>query len=163
MKRSVGRATRLLASVAAVIATLTLGFAAAGASADPPDPVTELRPMHEEMHATRHSMGVGNHSDEMDEMHAQMSARFSEEDRALHDRMHEACGDHVGEEQHMKCLNWKVIAALGAVGIGLYVLAPGLAGAALPLLVLAVCPLSMLLMMRAIGLDGQLQAGGRHD
>ena len=27
----------------------------------------------------------------MDEMHWQMSARLSDEDRALHDRMHEAC------------------------------------------------------------------------
>jgi L-asparagine transporter-like permease len=54
----------------------------------------------------------------------------------------------------MRCLNWKVIAALAAVGIGLYVLAPGLAGAALPLLVVAACPLSMLLMMRAMGSMG---------
>lgn len=54
----------------------------------------------------------------------------------------------------MKCLNWKVIAALAAVGIGLYALVPGLAVAALPLLVLAVCPLSMLLMMRAMGSTG---------
>ena len=54
----------------------------------------------------------------------------------------------------MKCLNWKVIAALAAVGVGVYALAPGLAVAAVPLLVLAVCPLSMLLMMRAMGSMG---------
>lgn len=54
----------------------------------------------------------------------------------------------------MKCLNWKVIAALAAVGVGLYALVPGLAVAAVPLLVLAVCPLSMLLMMRAMGSMG---------
>ncbi len=54
----------------------------------------------------------------------------------------------------MKCLNWKAIVALGAVGIGLYALAPGVAVAALPLLVVAACPLSMLLMMRAMGSMG---------
>ena len=45
------------------------------------------------------------------------------------------------------CLNWKALAGLGAVGVGLYLVAPGVA-AALPLLLLAVCPLSMLLMMK---------------
>lgn len=54
----------------------------------------------------------------------------------------------------MKCFNWKVIAALAGVGIGLYVLAPGVAVAAVPLLVLAACPLSMVLMMRAMGSAG---------
>ncbi|MBW3556529.1 MAG: DUF2933 domain-containing protein [Actinobacteria bacterium] len=54
----------------------------------------------------------------------------------------------------MKCFNWKVIAALAAIGLGLYALAPGAATAALPLLVLAACPLSMLLMMRAMGSMG---------
>ncbi len=51
----------------------------------------------------------------------------------------------------MRCLNWKVIAALAAVGVGIYLVAPGVAAAAVPLLVLALCPLSMLLMMRAMG------------
>ncbi len=54
----------------------------------------------------------------------------------------------------MKCFNWKVIAVLAAISIGLYTLAPGTAAAAAPLLVLAVCPLSMLLMMRAMGSMG---------
>jgi hypothetical protein len=45
------------------------------------------------------------------------------------------------------CLNWKVIAGLAAVGIGIYFVAPNLVAAALPILVLAICPLSMLLMM----------------
>ncbi|WP_162924772.1 DUF2933 domain-containing protein [Rubrobacter indicoceani] len=45
------------------------------------------------------------------------------------------------------CLNWKVLAGLIAAGVGLYFLAPELALAALPILVLAVCPLSMMLMM----------------
>ncbi len=45
------------------------------------------------------------------------------------------------------CLNWKVIAGLAAVGVGVYFVAPELAAAALPILVLAICPLSMVLMM----------------
>ena len=55
----------------------------------------------------------------------------------------------------MKCLNWKVIAALAAIGIGLYALAPGAAAGAVSLLVLAACPLSMVLMMRAMGCAGR--------
>lgn len=51
----------------------------------------------------------------------------------------------------MRCLNWKVLGVLGAIGVAVYVLAPGVAAAAVPLLVLAVCPLSMLVMMRAMG------------
>ena len=51
----------------------------------------------------------------------------------------------------MRCVNWKVIGALAAAGVGIYVFAPGWAAAALPLLIVAVCPLSMLLMMRAMG------------
>ena len=45
------------------------------------------------------------------------------------------------------CLNWKVIAGVAVVAGGLFVFAPGLAAAALPFLVLAICPLSMFLMM----------------
>lgn len=55
----------------------------------------------------------------------------------------------------MKYLNWRVIAALAAVGAGIYLLAPGAAGAVVPLLILAVCPLSMLLMMRGMGSMGR--------
>ena len=51
----------------------------------------------------------------------------------------------------MKCLNWKVVVAAAAVALGLWAVAPGTVGRALPLLALAVCPLSMLLMMRAMG------------
>ncbi len=51
----------------------------------------------------------------------------------------------------MKCLNWKVLAALAAVGVGVYAFAPNLVAAATPLLVLALCPLAMLVMMRAMG------------
>ncbi len=93
MERSFGAVLRLLAATAVVIAALGLGFAAASASSDPADPVEERLRMHEEMHAGHGGMGtgMGSHTNAaMDEMHAQMSARLSEEDRALHDRMHEA-------------------------------------------------------------------------
>jgi len=48
------------------------------------------------------------------------------------------------------CLNWKVVAGLAVVGLGIWAVAPGLAAAALPLLILAACPLSMLLMTRGM-------------
>jgi hypothetical protein len=48
------------------------------------------------------------------------------------------------------CLNWKVLASLTAVGVGVYLFAPGLLAEAVPILLLAVCPLSMLLMMWAM-------------
>ena len=46
------------------------------------------------------------------------------------------------------CLNKKVIGGLVAAALAIYLFVPDLFGAALPLLILAVCPLSMLLMMR---------------
>jgi hypothetical protein len=49
-----------------------------------------------------------------------------------------------------KCLNWKVLAGLGAVGLAVWVLAPGLLAQAIPFLIVLVCPLSMLLMMRGM-------------
>lgn len=49
------------------------------------------------------------------------------------------------------CMNWKVLAGLAAVGAGIWVFAPNLIGAALPLLFLAACPLSMLFMMKGMG------------
>lgn len=49
------------------------------------------------------------------------------------------------------CYDWRVLTGLAALGIGIYFVAPGLVAAALPLLVLAACPLSMLLMMKAMG------------
>ena len=48
------------------------------------------------------------------------------------------------------CLNWRVVAVLVAVGAGLAVFAPNLIAAALPFLLVAACPLSMLLMMRTM-------------
>ena len=49
------------------------------------------------------------------------------------------------------CFNWKVIAGLSAVGVGVWVVAPNLIGVALPLLVVLACPISMFLMMRGMG------------
>lgn len=49
------------------------------------------------------------------------------------------------------CFNWKVIAGLAAVGLGIYVVAPGLIASALPVLLVLVCPLSMLLMGGMMG------------
>ncbi len=58
------------------------------------------------------------------------------------------------------CLNPKVLAGLAAVGVGVYVFAPHLFAAALPLLLLAACPLSMVLMMAAMGkMGGSKEAG----
>ena len=61
------------------------------------------------------------------------------------------------------CLNWKVITALVAVGVGLFVFSPTLAVAALPFLLLALCPLAMLFMMRSMnnmGNSSQPDAAG---
>ena len=156
MDRSFRTAVQGLAAAVAVTATLGLGFAVGNASADPGDPVAEMGQMHEQMHRTGVPMSMGGHTAvEMDEMHARMSAGLSPQDRALHDRMDEACsGPQLREERLMRCLNWKVIAGLTAAGIGIYVFAPTWAVGALPLLIVAACPLSMLLMMRAMGSMG---------
>lgn len=47
-------------------------------------------------------------------------------------------------------LNKKVIGGLAVVALGVLAFAPNLLGAALPLLFLAACPLSMVFMMRAM-------------
>jgi hypothetical protein len=57
------------------------------------------------------------------------------------------------------CLNWKVLAGLAAAGAGISFLAPGLAVAILPFLVLAVCPLSMMLMMWSMRGNGDRESG----
>ncbi|MDQ6906689.1 MAG: DUF2933 domain-containing protein [Chloroflexota bacterium] len=49
------------------------------------------------------------------------------------------------------CINWKVVAGLAVVGLGVWAVAPNLIGAAAPLLLLAVCPLSMAFMMHGMG------------
>lgn len=48
------------------------------------------------------------------------------------------------------CLNWKVLAGLAIVGLVIWIVAPDFVGAALPLLLIAACPLSMLVMMRGM-------------
>ena len=52
------------------------------------------------------------------------------------------------------CMNWKVVAGLAVIGLGVWAVAPNLIGAAAPLLLLAACPLSMVLMMRGMGAMG---------
>src|SRR5712692_9392751 len=46
------------------------------------------------------------------------------------------------------CLNWKVVAGLAVVGLIVGIVAPKLLLGAIPLLILAACPISMLFMMR---------------
>lgn len=46
------------------------------------------------------------------------------------------------------CINWRVVALLAAVGLSVWIIAPSLIWVALPLLLVAVCPLSMLLLLR---------------
>lgn len=59
------------------------------------------------------------------------------------------------------CINKKAVAGLTVVGLGIWWLAPGAIGAALPFLLLAICPLSMLFMMKAMNkMNGQQQ--GQH-
>ncbi len=52
------------------------------------------------------------------------------------------------------CLKWKVAAGAAAVAGVVYLAAPSASTAALPLLVLAICPISMIVMMK-------MMAGGR--
>ena len=54
--------------------------------------------------------------------------------------------------------NWKVAGGLALVGVAVFAVAPSLVGVAvLPLLIFALCPLSMLLMMRAMSGGGRGQ------
>lgn len=62
------------------------------------------------------------------------------------------------------CLNWKVIAGLALVALGVWALAPNLIGVALPVLIVLACPLSMLFMMRSMnGMNGTRSADGIRD
>jgi hypothetical protein len=49
------------------------------------------------------------------------------------------------------CADWRVVAILVAGGAGVAVFAPNLIAAAIPLLLVAACPISMLVMMRTMG------------
>lgn len=54
------------------------------------------------------------------------------------------------------CLDIRVLVAITLVAVGVLVIAPGLLWAALPVLAILACPLSMLLMMRCMGkMNGQ--------
>lgn len=48
------------------------------------------------------------------------------------------------------CINWKVVGGLAAIGVAVWITAPQMVAAILPLLILAACPLSMVFMMRAM-------------
>lgn len=53
------------------------------------------------------------------------------------------------------CFNWKIAAGLGVAGLGMLVLVPNVFAAAVPFLILAACPLSMVVMMRAMSGGGR--------
>ena len=53
------------------------------------------------------------------------------------------------------CFDPRVLVGLAAVGVAIAVLAPGLVGAAFPLLLVAACPVSMVVMMLAMRQPGQ--------
>ena len=54
------------------------------------------------------------------------------------------------------CLNWKLLVGLGVVAVGIFVVDPPLAARLVPLLLVAACPLSMLLMgVMMAGQNGQ--------
>lgn len=55
------------------------------------------------------------------------------------------------------CINPKVIAGLAVLGAGVYLVAPSLIAGLLPLLVVAICPLSMLAMMWGMQRMGGMQ------
>lgn len=54
----------------------------------------------------------------------------------------------------MCCLNKRVMIGLALVALGMFAFSPRLLGAAAPVLLLAVCPLSMLLTMRGMRRQG---------
>jgi hypothetical protein len=69
--------------------------------------------------------------------------------------------DQSKEERTMKCLNKNVLIALAAVALVVLILKPSWTLTALPLLLLAACPLSMMFMMRHMsGQSGGGDAAG---
>ncbi|MGH2767689.1 MAG: hypothetical protein ACRDIF_01860 [Actinomycetota bacterium] len=59
----------------------------------------------------------------------------------------DSCRVSSGRMSLRTCFDWRVLAVLGLVGLGVLVGAPRLRAAVLPLLLVAACPLSMLAMM----------------
>lgn len=59
------------------------------------------------------------------------------------------------------CFNWKVVAGLAVVALGVWAFAPQALVVALPLLLLAACPLSMLFMMRSMDAMDSAGSGAR--
>ena len=53
------------------------------------------------------------------------------------------------------CIDWKVVAGLAAVAVGIWLVQPRLFISALPVLLVAACPLSMVLMMWGMRSMGQ--------
>ena len=53
------------------------------------------------------------------------------------------------------CINKGVVAGVAGVGLLVWVLAPGALVTALPFLLIAICPLSMVVMMKMMTSDGQ--------
>ena len=56
-----------------------------------------------------------------------------------------------------KCINRNVLIGLAIVAGGVLLIAPGAFASVLPLLVVAICPLSMVLMMRGMNRDKSCQ------
>ncbi|MGH9139426.1 MAG: DUF2933 domain-containing protein [Acidimicrobiales bacterium] len=52
-----------------------------------------------------------------------------------------------------------MLVSLALVGVGIYLFAPGLIGAAVPLLVVLACPLSMVFMMRGMSGGSRCETG----
>jgi hypothetical protein len=57
------------------------------------------------------------------------------------------------------CIDKRVVAGAAAVGLLVWAVAPGTLAAAVPFLLVAICPLSMLLMMKMMNSGGRVRAG----
>jgi hypothetical protein len=57
------------------------------------------------------------------------------------------------------CIDKRVVVGVAGVGLLLWVLAPEAVVTVLPFLLIAICPLSMLLMMKMMNADGQAASG----
>jgi hypothetical protein len=62
----------------------------------------------------------------------------------------------------MPCMNWKFIVPVLAVGLAVAAFVPGAAAAVVPLLVLAICPLAMVVGLALIARTGN-NTGGTTD